>query len=330
MGPNSYLYGEETGLLEVLDGREPFPRVAPPWRHGIDEVGDGTESAADLELAEPGGEGVAPPTLVNNCETMANVPGIFAEGVDWFREHGTEQSPGTILCTISGATRHHGVAEVPYGTTLREVIDEIGGGVEDGRAITAVISGVANAFIPADALDTPLTYEDMVAAGSGLGAAGFIVIDDTTDVVAVAHGMSRFLAVESCGQCTPCKRDGLELAALLDKFRRAEAAAADLEPLAERSATVADGARCTLAQQQQVIVQSLLELFPDALEQHFEGRGPASEPYLIAPIVDIVDGRAVLDERHAQRQPDWTYDETDSGKWPAARIDERRAESLED
>ena len=114
-GPNSYLYGEETGLLEVLDGREPFPRVAPPWRHGVDEVGDGTESAADLELAEPGGEGIAPPTLANNCETLANVPRILADGVDTFREYGTEQSPGTLVCTVSGATPARGRRRDPDG-----------------------------------------------------------------------------------------------------------------------------------------------------------------------------------------------------------------------
>ena len=160
-GPSSYLYGEETGLLEVLDGREPFPRVAPPWRHGLDEVGDGTESTADLELAEPGGEGVAPPTLANNVETMANVAGILAEGADWFRELGTEASPGSVVCTVSGATRRHAVAEIALGTPLREVLERVGGGAEPGHEIVAVISGVANPFLPASALDTPVTYEAM-------------------------------------------------------------------------------------------------------------------------------------------------------------------------
>ncbi|MGH8978492.1 MAG: NADH-ubiquinone oxidoreductase-F iron-sulfur binding region domain-containing protein [Acidimicrobiia bacterium] len=329
-GPDAYLYGEETGLLEVLDGREPFPRVAPPWRHGVDEIGDGTESAAELELAEPGGAGIAPPTLVNNSETLANVPLILSEGAEWFRAFGTEESPGTVLCTVSGATVRAGVAEVPMGTTLRSVIEQIGGGVDPGREIVAVLSGVANALIPARALDTPLTYEAMRAAGSGLGAAGFVVIDDRTDLVAVTHGVSRFLAVESCGQCTPCKRDGLELSALLDRIRRSEANGFDVDSVADRTATVADGARCTLAQQHQVVVDSLLELFPDAIRAHGDGRAPAAEPYLVAPIADIVNGRAVLDAAVARRQPDWTYNDTDSGRWPAARIDERSAETTED
>jgi NADH-quinone oxidoreductase subunit F len=329
-GPNSYLYGEETGLLEVLDGREPFPRVAPPWRHGVDEIGDGTESAADLELAEPGGEGIAPPTLANNCETLANVPRILADGVDGFREFGTQQSPGTLVCTVSGATRRAGVAEIPMGTTLRDAINEIGGGVGDGREIVAVLSGVANAFIPASALDTPLTYEAMRDAGSGLGAAGFIVIDDGTDVVAVAHGVERFLSVESCGQCTPCKRDGLAMAALLDKIRRSDATHFDVDALGDRANTVGDSARCTLATQQQIVVNSLLELFPEVVRGHVDKHRHAADPYLVAPILEIEDGRALLDVEHARRQPDWTYNETDSGKWPAQRINERRAESHED
>jgi NADH:ubiquinone oxidoreductase subunit F (NADH-binding) len=329
-GPDAYLYGEETGLLEVLDGREPFPRVAPPWRHGVDEIGDGAESAADLELAEPGGSGIAPPTLANNCETLANVALILGEGPECFREFGTEESPGTILCTVSGATVRAGVAELPMGTTLRSAIEQIGGGVEPGREIVAVLSGVANAIIPAPALDTPLTYEAMRASGSGLGAAGFIVIDDRTDVVAVAQGVSRFLAVESCGQCTPCKRDGLELAGLLDRIRRSEATGSDVDSVADRTATVAYGARCTLAQQHQVVVDSLLGLFPEAVRAHVDRRVPASEPYLVAPIADIVNGRAVLDLAVARRQPDWTYNDVDSGAWPAARIDERGAESTED
>jgi NADH:ubiquinone oxidoreductase subunit F (NADH-binding) len=329
-GPSSYLYGEETGLLEVLDGREPFPRVAPPWRHGLDEVGDGTESAADLELAEPGGEGIAPPTLANNVETMANVAGILAEGADWFRELGTEASPGSVVCTVSGATRRHAVAEIALGTPLREVLERVGGGAEAGHDIVAVISGVANPFLPASALDTPVTYEAMRDAGSGLGAAGFVFLDDRDDLAAVAHGIARFLAVESCGQCTPCKRDGLALAGLLDRIRRSEARAVDLDAVADRVATVADSARCALARQQQDVIGSVLERFPEVLRDHVERRVPAADPYLIAPIVEIADGRAVLDVAHSTKQPDWTYDEVDSGKWPAQRIDERRAESHED
>src|SRR4051812_26968549 len=133
-GPSEYLYGEETALLEVVDGRPPFPRIAPPYRHGVDEIGDAAgEGAADLELSAPEDDIEAPPTLVNNTETMANVPGVLAHGADWFREIGTDDSPGTIVCTITGSTRRSGVGEYALGTPLATVIDEIGGGAHDGR-----------------------------------------------------------------------------------------------------------------------------------------------------------------------------------------------------
>nr|MDQ6909934.1 hypothetical protein [Actinomycetota bacterium] len=134
-GPGEYLYGEETALLEVIAGRNPFPRIAPPFRRGVKEVVE-TESDADsesglsahVEMAGPDDDSAAPPTLVDNVETLANVPRIIARGAAWFRTVGTEKSPGTIVCTVTGSTQRHGVGEVIMGTPLREVIDEIGGG----------------------------------------------------------------------------------------------------------------------------------------------------------------------------------------------------------
>jgi NADH:ubiquinone oxidoreductase subunit F (NADH-binding) len=325
-GPGEYLYGEETALLEVVDGRPPFPRIAPPYRHGVDEIGDvAGESAARMVLAAPGAQTPAPPTLVNNTETLANVAGIVARGADWFRELGTDESPGTVVCTVIGSTRRHGVGEVPMGTPLAEVIETVGGGVEPGRRVVAVMSGVANALLPGRLLDTPVSYEAMAEAGTGLGAAGFIVFDDTVDLVAVAHGVARFLSVESCGQCTPCKQDGLAIAELLDRVRRSEATEIDLVALNDRLVTVTDEARCNLALQQQVVIGSVMKRFPDVLRAHIDGTGRPSEPYVIAPIVDIDGDRAVLDEQHVAKQPDWTFDTTYSGASPADRIDERAA-----
>lgn len=320
-GPAEYLFGEETGLLEVLDGRPPFPRIAPPFRHGVDEAGFEPAEPAGTDMARPGPSG-APPTLVNNVETLANVPAIVANGPAWFRELGTEESPGTIVCTISGSTRRHGVAEIAMGTTLGQAIERIGGGARKGRTLTAAISGVANPLVPADRFDTPLTHEAMRAAGSGLGAAGFIVFDDADDLASVAAGISRFLAVESCGQCTPCKQDGVALAEALDRIQRSQANDYDLLTVAERAGTVADGARCYLAQQHQLVVESVLRLFPDALRAHTTGAAPARA----APILPILelgdDGVAVLDEQHLGKQPDWTYGDTDSGKPPVERLAE--------
>ena len=328
-GPSEYLYGEETALLEVLAGRSPFPRIAPPFRRGVDEGGngDGTRSAADVELAGPGADTAASPTLINNVETMANVAAILAEGPDWFRSVGTDESPGTIVCTVSGRTKRHGVGEFPMGTPLREVVDAVGGGPAGDRVV-AVMSGVANPLVPAGLLDTPTSYEGMEAIGSGLGAAGFIVFDETSDLAAVAHGVSRFLAVESCGQCTPCKQDGLAIAALLDVIRRSEGDEPALDEVADHLATVADEARCFLAHQHQRVVQSILTLFPDEVRSHLDGGAPPADADLVAPIVEIADDRAVLDERHAGKQPDWTFDDTYSGQSPADRVDEGQAEHL--
>ncbi len=323
-GPGAYLYGEETALLEALDDREPFPRTAPPWRRGIEDValhpGGHVEWSAAVEFATAEGDFQVPPALVDNVETIANLPGILAEGADWFRELGTPESPGTIVCTVTGSTRRAGVAEVELGVSLAEVIDTIGGGARDGHRLVAAISGVANPIVPAAQFDTPLTYEAMRAIGSGLGACGFIVFDDTDDMVAVAQGISRFLAVESCGQCTPCKQDGLAISDLLDGVRRSDATAADLETISQRVASVADGARCFLATQHQAVVSSALTRFPEAFREHVLAERPEAPAVLVAELEDVVDGRAVLDERHRAKQPDWSYASFDSGQAPADRL----------
>jgi NADH-quinone oxidoreductase subunit F len=208
------------------------------------------------------------------------------------------------------------------------VIDRVGGGPDPGHRVVAALSGVANPLLPELLLDTPVSYEAMSAVGSGLGAAGFLVFDDTTDLAAVAHGVSRFLAVESCGQCEPCKQDGLALAELLDGVRRSAADEHDLDEIADRVRTVSVEARCFLAVQHELVIGSVLKLFPDELRAHVTGARPAVPPEPIVPIVDIVDGRAVLDEDELRKQPDWTYDETDSGASPADRIDERMNEAV--
>jgi NADH:ubiquinone oxidoreductase subunit F (NADH-binding) len=324
-GPDEYLYGEETALLEAIDGRVPFPRLAPPFRRGVRELGvdDGDRHdprsglSALVEMAGPSDESLAPPALVDNVETIANIPRIMSRGGRWFRTQGTDQSPGTVVCTVTGKTAREGVGEVMMGTTLREAIDLIGGGARPGRSIKAVMSGVSNALIPAELLDTPMTYEDMAAIGSGLGSAGLIVFDDNDDLVAVAAGASRFLAVESCGQCSPCKQDGLTIAGALERLCQNDAAASDVTLITKRLGTVANGARCFLATQQQVVVTSLVERFPDEIEAHVRRRAQVVEPSLIAELVDIDDEVAVLDERHRDKQPDWSYGADWSGQTPA-------------
>jgi NADH:ubiquinone oxidoreductase subunit F (NADH-binding) len=318
-GPTEYLFGEETALLEVLDGRPPFPRLAPPFRQGVDEIGFEPDDPAGAVLATPE-HGEAPPTLVNNVETMANVPAILAEGAEWFRSVGTDDSPGSVVCTVTGDTERHGVAELPMGTSLGDAIERIGGGAGADRVLVGAISGVANPIVPAADFAVPLSHEGFRAIGSGLGAAGFIVFDDGTDLAAVAAGISRFLGVESCGQCVPCKSDGLAIAAHLGKLCGEGGNDLDLAAVADRLTTVADGARCYLATQHELVVGSFLRLFPAPFTRHIAGRLPAVAPLLVAPLRDIVDGVAVLDDSQASKQPDWTHDPTDSGKVPAERL----------
>jgi NADH-quinone oxidoreductase subunit F len=323
-GPSEYLFGEETALLEVVDGREPFPRIAPPYRRGVDDVGPDPVSGAGSVMATPGGQTPAAPALVNNAETMANVPGILAQGASWFRQAGTAASPGTIVCTVTGGGRRAGVAEFEMGTPLAEVIETIGG---PGAPIKAVLSGVANPFLPGDRLDTPVTYEAMEAAGAGLGAAGFLLFSEGEDLAAAAAGVARFLATESCGQCTPCKQDGLAIADILTRIVGGEALADDPKQLRSRVTTVGDEARCALAGQQQRVIGSLLSLFPDAVRDHVEDAAAPDDPVLIASLVDIADGRAVVDERQRRKQPDWTYGDIWSGQVPAERTDQRLLEA---
>jgi NADH:ubiquinone oxidoreductase subunit F (NADH-binding) len=320
-GPAEYLYGEETALLEVVSGREPFPRIAPPYRHGVDEVGEDPTSAAGSVMSASGGPTSAAPALVNNAETMANVPCILAEGAAWFRQAGTAESPGTAVCTVSGGGRRAGVAEFEMGTPLAEVIETIGGA---GAPIKAVLSGVANPFLPGEKLDTPISYGAMEASGTGLGAAGFLLFTEDDDLAAVAAGVARFLAVESCGQCTPCKQDGLAIADILTRIACGEGRAGDAEALPSHVATVTDEARCALAGQQQRVIGSLLSLFPAAVQDHFEDSAAPDDPVLIASLVDITDdGEAIVEERQRAKQPDWTFDEEDSGQSPADRLDQR-------
>jgi len=209
------------------------------------------------------------------------------------------------------------------GTTLRDAIDIISGGPRKGRRIAGVLSGVSGALLTGDHIDTPLTYEDMAAAGSSLGSCGFIVFDDQTDFVAVAQGVSRFLAVESCGQCAPCKEDGKIIAAALDRLRTSTADSDDLDVVRSKVDTVAVGARCFLAQQHQNVVRSILDAVPEHFRGHLDRSIDVVDPYLVAEVDDLSGERVVINERQLRKQPDWTYNDTDSGASPADRIDER-------
>ena len=310
-GPDRYLFGEETAMLEVIDGRLPLPRVAPPYRHGVNEVvtdvdapargHDSFEGAADVVMA--GAQHEAPPTLANNVETLANVPAIIANGADWFREVGTDESPGTVLATVSGDVHHPGVYEIPLGMPLAELV-ELAGGPVRGTHIVGVLGGVSSAFL--DDLDTAVSYEAMRAAGSSLGSASFRFIGADVDPVALAAGVSRFLAVESCGQCTPCKLDGLTIAHTLERICANRGTARDVATVTAKLATVANGARCALGRQHQTVVASLLDTFPDAIDQHVREQRPAATPVVIGATVGLDDQGERVDHSIVTADAGWS------------------------
>jgi NADH-quinone oxidoreductase subunit F len=311
-GPDEYLFGEEKALLEVVEGEDPLPRFFPPYIYGLFTTRPqmGWSAGVDLGDLAPGAA-ASNPTLVNNVETLAHVAAVLARGADWYRTKGTDASPGPTLVTVTGDTVRSGVAEVEMGTPLRAVIEAVGGGMPAGRTAQAVLSGVANPVLTGDQLDVRLTYEHMEAAGSGLGACGFVVYDDTRDMIAVAHSVSRFLAVESCGQCPPCKWGTTEVTRILDRMLRGEADAGDLDLIGARLRKTTDANRCTLGLQERIVVGSILAAFPEqaaARAQVREGeRAVVAEPP-VWKIVDIAaDGTVTLDERQWRKRLDWTY-----------------------
>lgn len=300
LGPDEYLFGEEKALLEVIEGEDPLPRLMPPYLYGLFTTSPQIGWSAGRALAD-GPSDAANPTLVNNIETLSTIPAIVANGGDWYRQYGTVESPGTMICTVSGDTVRHGVGEFELGTPLSTVITELGGGVPDGRAIKYVLSGVSNPVLHGELINTPLTYEDMEAVGAGLGTGGFIVYDDRTDPAELAHAVSVFLGVESCGQCSACKLGCQHLTGIL----------AELDGVTEgtiygdlraRLASVTDASRCFLPSQEQRVIASLLPDMRNPLT-----RRPA-RGLEITKIVDLDNGRFLLDDTQSRKRPDWTYE----------------------
>lgn len=307
-GPEEYLFGEEKALLEVIEGNDPLPRWLPPYMHGLfataPQLGwDAHRSASDTS-AMPASN----PTLVNNVETLAHVPHILAHGAEQFRSRGTDASPGTVLVTVVGDVDEARVIEVELGTPMREVL-VLCGAPHPGRSIKAVLPGVSNAALGADALDTALDYESMAHAGSGLGSAGLIVYDDTACMVEVAATMSRFLSVESCGQCPPCKLGTGAITAVLERLCRFELTDAEFAEIHSPLSTVSDANRCFLPVEEQQLIGSLLRSFPEDFAAHLEGRCPTPRRIPTPKILDLADGHVVYDERQERKRPDWTYEE---------------------
>jgi NADH-quinone oxidoreductase subunit F len=306
LGPDAYLYGEETGLLQVIEGEAPLPRNVPPYLHGLFATvptSGWTASAGGVatEFA------ASNPTVVNNVETLATVTQVLARGPEWHRSLGTERSPGIVVATVVGDVVRPGVGEVELGTPLSEVIDRIGGGVRPGRTVKAVLSGAANPVVTVDQLDVPCSYEGFEAIGSGMGAAGFLVLDDTASLVEAAQVLSRFLWVESCGQCPACKLGCGAVTEGLERLAAGHAVPEDVETMAYRLRTVTDGNRCYLPVQEQRVVGSIITAFADEVNLALDGTPLPARGLQVPKLVDLADGTATYDERQALKQPDWTY-----------------------
>jgi len=307
-GPEEYLFGEEKALLEVIEGNEPMPRWLPPYQHGLFAATpqEGWSAVSGPPAKPSGAAAGSNPTLVSNVETFANVPLILSRGAGWYRSIGTELTPGPLLCSVVGDVTRCGYGEVEPGSRLRDVLEEIAGPVGDGRTIKAVLSGVANPVLPAAGLNAPLSYEGMAAAGSGLGSCGLIVYDDTRSMLAVARMVSRFLYVESCGQCRACKYGCGEVTRRLDTLAHGHGNLLDVRIIGERLQGVTDQNRCFLGEVEQRTIGSLLRSFPEDFVTELE-TGALVEPLPTPKIVDIRDGVVTYDERQDLKQPDWTY-----------------------
>jgi NADH-quinone oxidoreductase subunit F len=306
-GPEEYLFGEEKALLEVIEGNDPMPRWLPPYVHGLYATTpqEGWSAGSEVEVDAPASIG-SNPTLVTNVETLAHVPLILSRGSKWYRSIGTRETPGPLICTVVGDVVHAGFAEIEPGATLREVIDRVGGGVREGRRVKAVLSGVSNPVLPAAQLDAPVSYESLAAVGGGLGAAGFIVCDDTRSMVSVARMVSRFLYVESCGQCRACKFGCGEITRQLDHIAGAHGDLREIGSIGARLLGITDQNRCFLGEEEQRVIASLLRLFPEDFTAELEG-APPLEALPVPKIIDINDGVAIYDEHQMRKQPDWTY-----------------------
>jgi NADH-quinone oxidoreductase subunit F len=291
LGPDLYLFGEETGLEEVIEGRTPLPRIARPFMLGL--------------FAAPPKDN---PTLVNNVETLANVPRILADGPDWLRSSGTETSPGTMVFTVCGDVRREGVFELPLGTPLRSLVEDQAGGPPEGRSIKAIFPGSSNTVILPEQLDTPLDFDSMREAGSGLGAGGFAVFDDTACMVRAAYLYSRFLWVESCAQCPACKFGTGEVTKGLDQIEL-RGRAPDLELILMRARSSTDGQKCALPTGESLLIQSLVQVFADELLAHIGNPCPLPRDLPFHKIVgwEPTINRFRYDPTYADKQPDWTF-----------------------
>ncbi|MBE6082950.1 NADH-quinone oxidoreductase subunit NuoF [Sporanaerobacter sp. PP17-6a] len=257
LGAGAFVCGEASALMESIEGRRGMPRNKPP-------------RTAHKGLWQQ-------PTVLNNVETFANIPIIFQKGPEWFRSIGTEKSPGTKVFALGGKIVNTGLVEIPMGTTLREIIFDIGGGIPNGKEFKAVqTGGPSGGCIPKEYLDTPVDFESLSRLGSIMGSGGMIVMDEDNCMVDIAKFFLDFTVEESCGKCTPCRIGTKRMSEILDRITSGKGEPGDIEKLEELSKVITDSALCGLGQTASNPIISTLKYFRNEYESHiFEKTCPA-------------------------------------------------------
>ena len=249
LGAGAFVCGEETALITSIEGHRGEPRPRPPF---------------------PAVKGLfGKPTLLNNVETYANITAIINNGAEWFKSIGTEKSPGTKVFAVGGKINNTGLVEVPMGTTLREVVYEIGGGIPNGKKFKAAqTGGPSGGCIPESLIDTPIDYDSLISIGSMMGSGGLIVMDETTCMVDIAKFFLEFTVDESCGKCAPCRIGTKRLLEILDKITEGNGTLEDIDKLEELCYMIKESALCGLGQTAPNPILSTLRYFRDEYVAH--------------------------------------------------------------
>ena len=249
LGAGAFVCGEETALMTSIEGNRGEPRPRPPY---------------------PAVKGLfGKPTILNNVETYANIPQIILNGAQWFADMGTEKSKGTKVFAVGGNIKNTGLVEVPMGTTLRQIVEEIGGGIPDGKKFKAAqTGGPSGGCIPASLIDTEIDYDNLIEIGSMMGSGGLIVMDEDSCMVDIAKFFLEFTVDESCGKCTPCRIGTKRLLEILEKITKGSATLADIDKMEELCYYIKDNALCGLGQTAPNPVLSTLRYFRDEYLAH--------------------------------------------------------------
>ncbi|MBE6458635.1 MAG: SLBB domain-containing protein [Alphaproteobacteria bacterium] len=258
LGAGAFVCGEETALIHSIEGARGTPRPRPPY---------------------PTNKGLwGKPSCVNNVETLGNIPKIILKGADWFASFGTETSKGTKVFALTGQVEHSGLIEVPMGTTINEIVNEIGGGVPNGKKLKAVqTGGPSGGVIPVNQLDLPVCYEELKKVGSIMGSGGMIVIDDTQDMAGLANFYLDFTVDESCGKCAPCRIGGKQMLLLLEKINKGKGTKQDLADLKRVATAMQKASLCGLGQTAPNPVLSTLKFFEQEYLDKLVDNNPASK-----------------------------------------------------